>query len=638
MTTLIHNAPRERDRNHERALRMAQVTEQFATRLTLRPVRCQVAPNGVAPAWSTSNTISFNGAQLGDLLDPRVVTATKGLALHEVCHILFTPRTGTDLVQWVLSNKLGNAFNALEDQRIETLMVGRFGQTVVDWFTFMVGEHLLDSPQALDASYPLLAGRKYLPVEVRALSRKSYINQQDVEELAQITSDYRTLLFPQDTEVAKALISRFDQLVKTIPDPDGNGGGNGEGQGGEGKGGWKRVPDPNGHQHRPEGEHESGKSRPLTKKEQEQARSKAEARDEENDDEFDFGDGSGHESDADETEGEQSNGDGANDSDSDSDSDADGDGDGEGEGADSDSDSDSDSSGAGSGSASKQFTDALEQALNDSFERLADQVADDIAKFNGDVQLEGERVAEPARSNYSKRTASPLAVRGSRSFGIELERLRAQHDPAWERRVESGRINAQRYMTTDDFDEVFDRFEQGRTDAVDIEAVILLDTSGSMGGAPIQLASESMWAIKRALDAVNASCTVVGFSWDSSASLLFSSNERAESYVRHSPTGGGTNPTQALRYAKDVFAHSSRAIKVLFTITDGMWDATTKPHEVVRQLRDGGVLTALATLNMPVGASTHEHEISVSLTNAGDLFNIARQLVRIGIQRNLVTA
>jgi Mg-chelatase subunit ChlD len=479
---------------------------------------------------------------------------------------------------------------------------------------------------------------------VRALSRKSYVNQQDVEELAQITSDYRTLLFPQDTEVAKVLIARFDELVKSLPEPEGDEGeGQGEGQGegepqeGTGKGGWSRIPDPNGHKQRQTSEHESGKSRPLSKREQEQARDRLNEREDEDD--FDFGDGSGHESEP--TDDEPTNGDGGSDSDSESDSsDTDGQGQGEGQGnTDSDSsDSDSDSVSAGTGSATKQLSDALEQVVSDTFERLAEQVADDIAKFNGDVELEGERVSDPKRATFSKRSASPLAVRGSRSFGIELERLKAQHDPAWERKVESGRINAQRYLTTDDLDEVFDRFEQGRSDAVDIEAVILLDTSGSMGGSPIQLASESMWAIKRALDAVNASCTVVGFDYE--PQLLFAGHERAETYVRHIGAGGGTQPVSALRYAKNVLANSSRAIKVLFTITDGDWVDSDKSDKLVRQLRDGGVLTALANINTGYGApsNAHEHEVSVSLNSAGDLFNIARQLVRVGIQRNLVNA
>jgi pimeloyl-ACP methyl ester carboxylesterase len=111
---------------------------------------------------------------------------------------------------------------------------------------------------------------------------------------------------------------------------------------------------------------------------------------------------------------------------------------------------------------------------------------------------------------YRSSSVSAVAMRASKSFGIELERLRADFDPAWERRTSSGRINAQRYMTGADLDEVFDRWDEGRDDAVDIEAVILLDVSGSMHSDATN-AYESMWALKRALDKVGAGTTVVTF-------------------------------------------------------------------------------------------------------------------------------
>lgn len=633
------------DRNRERAIRFAQVTEQFATRLTLRPVRCRVADSGVAPAWSTSNTISFNGQTIGDLLDPRVVTASRGLALHEICHILFTPRSGTDLLQEVMNKRLGRAFNALEDQRIETLLVGRFGASIVDWFTYMVAQHLLESPKAVAYAFPLVRGRKYLPVEVRKAVRDAYVKQDDVQALSDIIDEYRTLLFPADTARGLELIEAYDKLVKQAND-DGSG--------------WSDVPDPNGHEHRQTGEQESGAtSRPLSNKEQERARQNAKARNEqdeadfepqaEDEDEFNFGDGDSDWDDADDesesesgagddsTDGEQS---GEGDADSDAGQPADTDG-----ASDSTSDSDSDSQqgdvpsdGIGTGTGEQSISDLLEDAIDGVLERLGDQIADDIAKYSGEVSLQGENVGKPQRANYRTDSVSPEAMRASKAFGIELERLRSEFEPAWERRVDAGRINAQRYLSGCDLDETFDQWSDGREDAVDIEAVILLDNSGSMS-SQASVAYNSLWALKRALDKVNASCTVVTYS--DSAKVLYEAEERATNTVKNAGVEGGTSPLKAIKYATKVLADSSRAVKVVFTITDGEWSNAEECDKAIKNLRDGGVLTALAYVSSgyaydaPIGDKSHQCEIVSHIRSTADLFVLGRQLVKVATQRNL---
>ena len=58
------------------------------------------------------------------------VANLRGLNFHELSHILYTPRQGSEIVTWVKENDLFKAFNALEDQRIETLFTSRFPSTV----------------------------------------------------------------------------------------------------------------------------------------------------------------------------------------------------------------------------------------------------------------------------------------------------------------------------------------------------------------------------------------------------------------------------------------------------------------------------------------------------------------------------
>jgi Mg-chelatase subunit ChlD len=215
-----------------------------------------------------------------------------------------------------------------------------------------------------------------------------------------------------------------------------------------------------------------------------------------------------------------------------------------------------------------------------------------------------------------------------------LERLKAQYDPEWEREVKSGRINASRLLRGCELDEAFDKWRNGRDDAVDIEAVILLDNSGSMDGDRSVHASNAMWGLKRALDKVNASCTVLTFS--EAVHMLYPAQEQAGITVKRTQPRGGTDPTKALKYAQRVFADSDRAVKVLFTITDGAWSGN-EADETIKVLRTAGVVTALAFINeSPMEViDPHNSEVVSHITNARDLLFLGRNLVKVATNRNL---
>jgi len=630
---------------HDSAIRMAQVVQQFATMFVGRKIGVRLSDSTVAPAWSTSNTIEFSESQLPDLNTVDGVLATRGLTFHELSHILFTPRAQTDIAIWVRENGLGRAFNALEDQRIETLLVAKY-QALADWLTATMAQYLLDTPQAISQAFPLIRGRKYLPVELRALVRQAYANQQDIAELTSIIDEYRLLLFPQDTERAKPLIARYAELVKNLPE--------------QGRG----MPDPHGHESRPDnGQQSSIKDKPLSKTEQERARDKAKAQDSEVEDEEDFNWGdepqdepatnsdpepsasSDSDSDADGDDSDGSDSSDSSDSDadgSDTDSDADGQSDSDStptDGTPSDSEGSSTGGGAGAGGGEKA-EQVLNSVLEDIKQSLGSAVSDEIAKYGGDIVLEGVPAKTPRLADSSPAHVSANAVQASVAFKQELEKLKAEFDPAWERKTRKGRLNPLRYAQGVDIDELFDKFEQGRDDAVDIEAVILLDSSGSMGGEPIQRASESMWGIKRALDGVQANCTVVTFDW--SAKLLYNSGETASTVMRFPQMGGGTDPLEALQYANYLLATSDRKVKVLFVITDGEWSNSDRSDRIIKNLRDGGVLTSLAFIgsgfNINDTDKHHNCEAVAHVANASDLLAVGRTVVNLAVQRNLVSA
>lgn len=587
-----------------RRLRMTQVISKFATTLTLRTIKVAISTpadknHQEAPAWSDSDNIWFQDKSIGDIGDPRTVLSLKGLSLHEIAHILLTPRTGSNLAKEVQRKDMWRAFNALEDQRIEMMMTKRFGN-VADWLCATVAKFIMDEPKQWGVAYPLLHGRKFLPKELRSQIAKLYENPKDVVRIGQLIDQYIVLNLadPSTYSTALAIIEEYNSLVNLLPPmPNPNGWGNDVE-------GWDRVKDPSGHDQRKSGEWKSSSSKPMKKADQDKLANKVQD-DVDKDDAPEPGDGQGDIPDQGDT----------------------------GEGA----------GGAGVG-VGTTITQMAEDIVQDVLDRKAKDIANTIKQYGSDIDLTSIKANAPQQLDTSPNTVPVPAVQASKSFASELERLRSDYDPGWNRRVESGKLNIQRYVTGSDIDECFDEWDMGREDAVDIEAVILLDISGSMQGNA-QGAFQSMWAIKRALDKANASTTVLAF--DHESHLIYSSAERATAQMKYAWCRGGTDPYESLKYTKNILAQSNRAIKICIVITDGTWGYTSqRSDDLLREFRRAGVLTALAyiedsyyrDMNRNVEIDSHGCEVAVNIVEMSDLFTLGRSMVKLGIARNLVTA
>lgn len=610
--------------------RMAQVMQRFATLVVGRPIGVKLSDNTHAPAWSTANTIQFSQPLLpAPLATAEGIMVSRGLTWHELSHILFTPRNLTDIVQWVLNNAHHRAFNILEDQRIEMLTVAKY-QAVTPWLIQTMSRYILNDN--VEQAFPLVYGRKYLPQSVREDVARAYYKPQEIAELISIIDEYLTLTFPSDTERAKELIERFSALMPAdIPE-----GGCTGGAGGTQSGGKKSRPVPEKKQKElqkdmpqdedfdwseptPEsGDESEGGTCPVCKSGQ-QATNAMQVNDCPVCNGTEPGDEPTQTPDGQPTDGTPSDS---------SDSDADGE----------------DGSGSGVSPAGQQAIESMQDAVRKAQETVAEQVKEDILKVKGELSMDGSEVPRPASApNQSQFMPTAESVRASVRFKNELQRIKAEHDPAWDYKTRKGRLNAKRYSLGARIDEVFDKFEQGRSDTTDIEAVILLDTSSSMNQMR-KTAYESMWGIKRALDGVDASTTVLTF--DNTSHVLYDSNERATSVSKYSTTSGMTNPRQGLRYAQSILANSDRAIKMLYVITDGAWrgwstdSEMTEDDELIHRMTQAGVMTTLAYIDEFNGGvdsiDSHQCSTVARVTEPADLLQVGRAVVKQAIARNLV--
>ena len=604
-----------------------------------------------APAYSSTKEVWLNVAHIKDDFTPNAIASYNGLAFHELSHLRFTPRNGSRLVQLIKDeqqqNELWEAFNCLEDSRIELLLTGWLPSTKA-WLVATMCDYLLADEQAISRAFPLVYGRKYLPVELRQLASDNFIKPELQQELADVIDQYISLTFVgnENVEVGFNLIKKFAELLSELPAlPQSP-------QSGEGEGGTTvivRIKSPHGHEGRPTQGYESSSVRPATKEEQERAKKNAQKnvvevvidttpkedvsegtksadtnsqstptqsqptptqsqpKDNSFDDDFDFDDFD----DVDDEPTTPKEG-------------------GKGIGKE-----------AGTTGSNKQVTDLLSDILSDVVKEVSKGINDIAKQLGVDTELVGGNAKTPDKAQYNEVRIPDELTLLAKKFGVELERLQAEYDPAWLNGERSGKLNAGRYLRGDELDTVFDEWSEGRDDVVSIEAVILLDRSGSMSGRNADNAYKSMWAIKKALERVEARTTVVTF--DSRTNLLYGADEKAGTTIRDSGADGGTNPESGLLYAKRVLAESDKAIKVLFMITDGQWN-TEDGEKAVSEMKNAGVLTCQALISHyqhtaeDLNNYRHSFELMTSIQSAKDILTLGKDLVRMAITRNLVNA
>lgn len=562
--------------------------------------------------WSDGKTVMFN-LDVVRALSETDLTALNGLNYHELCHLIYTPRAGSELIQWAVKNKVQRAMNYLEDMRIETLFTARFPSTrlfLESNFISYVANHDVNNNDTL---FLLTRGRRYIPLAIRQRIADCFIEAHGIkvaQEVADVVDQYRTLVFPRDFELAKPLIMRYSKIVGSGNNPQGD---NGEGNEGEGnqQGDELNLDCPNGCANRKPMKN----GRPLSQKEQNADSAKAQEADKQD-------------------KAEQLN----NKSDDETINGGDGQGDSTHEYNDN---VDSEQLEQDTRKTDQDIADMLEQRAKEIREN--EQVRREVRNFKEAVDTNSEYNGALKQARYRDEHVSLNSDidLSAEKFGRELERLEVEAEPTWLRELSSGRLNVERTMNSDinSIDRMFDRWQDADY-STEIEAVILLDNSGSMGYR-ITEACRSVWAIKRGLERINANTTVYAF--NSGSRLLYSATENADpKNVRVLHTGGTTNPLMALKEAEQIFNMSSRTTKLLFIVTDGGFDHSEPCDDYIKAFNDSGVITStvfIGYMHRDVDVDYIEHYRHYAkyfnvISQPSDLVRIATDIVQgeIGVR------
>lgn len=649
------------------------------------------APHGLetTPGWSEGATIHLNEVLIRRMYDHRrsmqdFVMVFKGTGYHENSHVILTPREEDTFKKLLMQHvdavaasttaskhfgmPLYRSWNILEDQRIETLYTTMypatryyFVATVLQWLLFDVNNYA--------GAYPLVYGRKYLPVDLRDACRKAFVERLEANRevvTGSIVSPWQinNKMFMTAEAVTVELERLIDQFILTV---------------------WQAEPQkmvdltieyhellqslgmapPNmGCSERPHtlkitkkdaGDVDDEQtvdviyrvSKQLDKEKQDRLdreSKKADKSKQKISDDAEVVDIDDVEWDYDEDESDSDDGEDEDDEGDAGDDDSAGDGD-------SDSKSDKplqkptqDGKGGGAGQAGDttpppapkdgKFDD---EAFN---EMLEDELAETLANedFQSDIRETSKSISSRVDvgmgagvpyKNFKSGTARPEVVTVSNRIAEKLRRLYTDVEPSWQKPRSRGRLVGGRFikhLAEPTEINIFRKWDAGNEDDATTEVVILLDLSGSMSGIIYQC-SEALWILKRAFDRVEIRTTVLGFSNGNVA--LYKPEEKIRTHaIKMFSTWAGTDPTDSLKKAHAILQNSDATNRIMIAITDGMWAGDENQNDaLVSSMRKFGASTVLFCFGNTFAWGSHNAEIALEIQTPQDVTKIIEKMV-----------
>ena len=517
------------------------------------------------------------GDRLGRDATLDAIASVRGVIQHEIGHLRFTVpwpqllrETYADARNYDADGNPcplrdggaeRNAWNILEDQRMETLVVKAVPR-ISSYLTRMVYDHLLKEFNT--NAWVLLAGRLYLPEDVRLEALRLYDETHASNEIKSsvwydIVSRYKQATTAYDMY---QIVIEATEFLESLEQHTG-------------------LSSPEaGTQHRHDENYHSpvqasqGSPSQACEPEDDEAVQSAMEQSSNSGQSSDSGDDS-DDSEGDDSEGDDSGSGGDSDDDADdadSDSGADGDG---ASGADGDSEADGErpdqhvTEGRGEGRGDGNRQQGLRERIQEAMDDIATQHRGDRENRN---MLAGvnERLSKkglPELSN-SGEIMSDDEVDQAMTVAVGVQNALAElvtiSQPAWHSRQDAGVLDALAYRTKQVGSLDYHRRLEGNVNGgLDVHVSLLADISGSMSGPPIKHLSIGMYGMRKACEALGIGSTFVLWSSPNDTGHIWRTNP-VEPIIWDAD--GGTQPIPAL---DDLDNHNdedaSQHLVILFT-------------------------------------------------------------------------
>jgi hypothetical protein len=508
--------------------------------------------------------------------DPRIMAAVlRGLMYHEGGHIRWTipfpnlralvgdtddsNRTGVEV------QRLQRAWNALEDQRMETAVVSD-SPNKAGFFVPMVMTELLNTVDKATHNYPLLVWRRYLPKRIRDASRAAFVavhGEAVTQDIEVCVDRYVMATTPEDMWAA---VKWFDQLTCGL-NMDLPGAADGHAKQAAGAGELdptdrldipvspsmeadpaEAQPEPQpgtGEAGKEEDEGQAAGGAPAEGEGEQEGQGQGAGEDE--------GQGAGEEG-----EGEGGDGEGQSDASEQSEGPSSQGSRGQGAGAPSDTPADHDPL------SQEMLNEAIAQAEQDRYNNRS--IDADVDAYNDALQNRGSRLA-PYQLMAEENAECIIAAEALADDMVSsFNQATMDRVPSWVEGQRAGILNVGRYMTRQPGDmEYFRQWMDDDLPGYNLAVSVLLDYSGSMSSSARPLAQVG-YATKVACDRLEIPCTVV--LWDDDAKVLWDGQETAEMVPTLSCTG---NTCPALALADLDNQRFGKARHLVLIMTDGVW-------------------------------------------------------------------
>lgn len=542
----------------------------------------QVSLTGGLAAFTDGETVYINPTKMPALDGTLIPMLTwMGINVHELGHIMYSPRANSALVRKIDGAEstypgLGGVLQLMEDARSERLVGSQFS-SYVPALEAVVGHYLGGMALPGTDLWPHLAGRTWLDPQVRASAKAAYTKGGgDSDKVAELIGKYQRLSDPGRAQVDKAyrlVVNLYKQLQRDGQHPE-------NGMADSCSGGLPSGDGSRSVRYATEGA-------PMPAEAGSDGQPVAGSKDDPTSPQPDEGQGSGGQG---QGQGEKKDSD-----------------EGGGKGQDQGDENDQGikpSKGAGK---AKVKPVPLKDIPNVLRNHARSEVWDNNELW--DEMRSMQKAIAPQFGNWSSITAShdsnlkeapPEIALLSQDLEIQFRSFTDRTLPYWERRTDHGKLNVARYLAADrfDYDTMFDRFDPGMQDDLSLDVTLLVDVSSSMEGRLIVHASEAMWAIWRAVDAVGGDTTILLYNGQSFSFVQTGTrpNQTLIPYIRAS---GGTDPKEAIDDTYRRLQGVDAAHKIVVTITDGSWGGSGTAS--MKELTEAGVTTVGVLLDESLG-------------------------------------
>ena len=511
----------------------------------------------------------------------QIAAETRGVFYHEVGHNLFTVplqellnvaqeagysfhsqqatlrQTGETWNRWDIDGGFHNAWNVLEDQRMEMLLVEE-SPVIASMLTVLVIRNMIAGAGA-DTSWALVAGRYYLPSEARDASRtlwdKGFKSDQRVSSSTVKAVVDRYMV----ADTAWSMIECIEEMRVILEN--------------------LTVSNLDNHVQIGEGRVASNGPKDVSDNAEKikQSGQRVQQIAEKQDEDADNGEAAGQSG-----EGEQGNdesddaGSGENDAQGDSkESSSTGQppAPGSGSSAGSGEDDQSDPFDLDAHRARRSAIEGLADSMDEALESLANNetINDDVVAMNEAYNCDEGSLPQFSGSftntNEEDRSKA-LSMVGDieRAFDIAT----ADCAPHWEAQQRRGVLEPIRYRTRQPGDmEVFRSWSNDGEPGTDISVSLFVDISGSMKYAGSALGSMA-WAVKTACERINIDCDVTAF--DHGAYSVWGTNE-SPTDIPFFSARGGTCPKDA--FTAMLWEERPKKHHIVMVMTDGEWSDMT---------------------------------------------------------------